>query len=150
MTYTWGCHGVEVEVDTQTGQVEILRYVAAHEVGRAINPLLLKGQIYGSALQGVGFALAEEMIYDQGKLLNANFRDYKMLTAMDALPVEPIIVEDPDAAGPYGAKGIGEPGLVPAIANAIYDAVGVRMRKLPIKSEAVLAAIFEKAGRGVR
>ncbi len=153
MTYTWGCHGVEVEVDTQTGQVEIVRYVAAHEVGRAINPLLVKGQIYGAALQGVGFALAEEMIYDQGKLLNANFRDYKMLTAMDSLPVEPIIVEDPDAAGPYGAKGIGEPGLVPAapaIANAIYDAVGVRMQKLPIKSEAVLAAIIEKEGRGVR
>ena len=86
MSYTWGCHGVEVEVDTQTGQVEIIRYIAAHEVGRALNPLLVKGQIYGAALQGVGYALAEEMIYDQGKLLNPNFRDYKMLTAMDALP----------------------------------------------------------------
>jgi CO/xanthine dehydrogenase Mo-binding subunit len=117
MAYTWGCHGVGVEVDTQTGQVEILRYIAAHEVDRALS-----------------------------------FRDYKMLTAMDALPVEPIIVEDPDPAGPYGAKGIGEPGLVPtapAIANAIYDAVGIRMAKLPIKSEEVLAAIFEKQGRAV-
>ena len=152
MSYTWGCHGVEVEVDTQTGQVEIIRYIAAHEVGRALNPMLVKGQIYGAALQGVGYTLAEEMIYDQGKLLNPNFRDYKMLTAMDALPVEPIIVEDPDPAGPYGAKGIGEPGLVPtapAIANAIYDAVGIRMTKLPIKSEEVLAAMFEKAGRAV-
>ena len=152
MAYTWGCHGVEVEVDTQTGQVEIIRYIAAHEVGRALNPLLVKGQIYGAALQGLGYALAEEMIYDHGRLLNPNFRDYKMLTALDALPVEPIIVEDPDAAGPYGAKGIGEPGLVPAapaIANAIYDAVGVRMTKLPIKSEEVLAAIFAKHGRAV-
>lgn len=152
MTYTWGCHGVEVEVDTQTGQIEILRYIAAHEVGRALNPLLVKGQIYGAALQGVGYALAEEMIYDQGRLLNPNFRDYKMLTALDSLPVEPIIVEDPDAAGPYGAKGIGEPGLVPAapaIANAVYDAVCIRLRKLPMKSEEVLQAIMRKEGREV-
>jgi CO/xanthine dehydrogenase Mo-binding subunit len=150
MTYTWGCHGVEVEVDCQTGQVEIVRYVAAHEVGRALNPLLVEGQIYGAVMQGVGYALAEEMIYDQGRLLNPNFRDYKMLTAMDALPIEPIIVEDPDAYGPYGAKGIGEPGLVPAapaIANAIYDAVGIRLKKLPMKSEEILAALLAKEGR---
>jgi CO/xanthine dehydrogenase Mo-binding subunit len=153
MAYAWGCHGVELEVDTKTGQIEILRYVAAHDVGRAINPLLLAGQIYGAALQGVGYALAEEMVFEEGKLLNPNFRDYKLLTALDAVPVEPVIVEDPDAAGPYGAKGVGEPGLVPAapaIANAIYDAVGIRMNKLPMKPENVLAALLEKQGVAVQ
>ena len=152
LAYAWGCHGVEVEVDRRTGQVDIVRYVAAHDVGRAINPLLLRGRIYGAALQGVGYALAEEMIYEEGRLLNPNFRDYKMLTALDAVPVEPVLVEDPDAAGPYGAKGIGEPGLVPtapAIANAIYDAVGIRLRKLPMKPEMVLRALMEKEGRVV-
>lgn len=110
---TWGCHGVKVEVDTETEQVEIIRYVAG-EVGRAVNPLLVKGWIYGAALRGEGFALAEEMIYDQGLLSEARFREYKVLTTMDSLPVEPIIVEHLEAAGPYGAEGIGEPGLVPA------------------------------------
>jgi xanthine dehydrogenase molybdenum-binding subunit len=127
--------------------------VAAHDVGRAINPLLLKGQIYGAALQGVGFAMAEELIFQEGKLLNPNFRDYKLLTALDAVPVEPVIVEDPEAAGPYGAKGVGEPGLVPAapaIANAIYDAVGVRLKKLPMKPEDLLAAIMKKGGRAIQ
>ncbi|HZK49008.1 MAG TPA: xanthine dehydrogenase family protein molybdopterin-binding subunit, partial [Thermoleophilia bacterium] len=85
-----------------------------------------------------------------GKLLNPNFRDYKMLTALDSVDVEPILIEDPAAAGPYGAKGIGEPGLVPtapAIANAIYDAVGIRLHKLPMKPEMVLAALMEKDRR---
>ncbi len=144
-SYAWGCHGVEVEVDTETGHVEILRYVAAHDVGRAINPMLLKGQIYGAGLMGVGYALTEEMIYEEGRLRNPNFRDYKILTAADTIPVEPVLVETDDPAGPYGAKGIGEPGLVPtapAIANAIYDAVGVRLHSLPMKPEAVLAAIL--------
>ena len=148
--YTWGCHGVEVEVDTETGEVQILDYVAAHDVGRAINPLLLRGQVYGAAAMGVGFALMEEMVYRQGKLVNPNLRDYKVLTAADTLPVQPIMVELPDASGPYGAKGVGEPGLVPtapAIANAIFDAVGVRMRKLPMKPEKVLRALREAEGR---
>ncbi|MDW7710327.1 MAG: xanthine dehydrogenase family protein molybdopterin-binding subunit [Deferrisomatales bacterium] len=149
-SYAWGCHGVEVEVDTETGHVEVVRYVAAHDVGRAINPMLLRGQVYGAALMGVGYALTEEMIYRDGRLLNPNFRDYKILTAVDTLPVEPVLVETHDPSGPFGAKGIGEPGLVPtapAIANAIYDAVGVRLRRLPMKPEAVLAAILEKKGR---
>ncbi|MBE0617371.1 MAG: molybdopterin-dependent oxidoreductase, partial [Proteobacteria bacterium] len=151
-SYAWGCHGVEVEVDTETGHVEILKYIAAHDVGKAINPMLLKGQIYGAGLMGVGYALTEEMIYDEGRLRNPNFRDYKILTAADTIPVEPVLVETDDPAGPFGAKGIGEPGLVPtapAIANAIYDAVGVRLRSLPMKPERVLAAILEKKGETV-
>ncbi|MBI5442764.1 MAG: xanthine dehydrogenase family protein molybdopterin-binding subunit [Deltaproteobacteria bacterium] len=145
--YAWGCHGAEVEVDTETGKIEVLRYVAAHDVGKAINPLLLKGQIYGGGLMGIGYALSEEMVYEKGRLLNPNFRDYKILTARDAVPVEPVIVETENPAGPYGAKGIGEPGLVPtapAIANAIYDAVGIRLRKLPMKPEDVLEALARK------
>jgi xanthine dehydrogenase molybdenum-binding subunit len=145
--YVWGCHGIEVEVDTETGKIEVLRYVAAHDVGRAINPLLLKGQIYGAGLMGIGYALSEEMVYEGGRLLNANFRDYKILTARDAVAVEPVIVETDNPSGPYGAKGIGEPGLVPtapAIANAVYDAVGIRLRRLPMKPEDVLQALREK------
>ena len=150
MAYTWGAHGVEVEVDTETGKVDIINYIAAHDVGRAINPMLLEGQVYGGVLQGIGYALSEEMIFDHGQLLNPNFRDYKMLTAMDIVPIEPIIVETLDPEGPYGAKGVGEPGLVPtapAIANAIYDAVGIRLHTLPMKPELVLGAILEKQGR---
>ena len=148
--YVWGCHGVEVEVDTDTGQVEIINYVAAHDVGRAINPMLLKGQIHGAVLMGVGYALSEEMLFKQGRLLNPNLSDYRILTAMDATPVEVVLVETNDPAGPFGAKGIGEPGLVPtapAIANAIYDAVGVRIHELPMTPEVVVNALRKKYGK---
>lgn len=146
-TYAFGTAGVEVEVDKQTGEVKILKLVSAHDVGRAINPALVRGQIYGAAYMGVGFGLTERVQLVDGKVVNANFRDYKILTANDVVPVEAIIIEDPDAAGPYGAKGIGEPGLVPtapAIANAIYDAVGVWIKDLPITPEKVLAALRAK------
>jgi xanthine dehydrogenase molybdenum-binding subunit len=146
-SYVWGCHGVEVEVDTDTGQVEVINYVAAHDVGRAINPTLLRGQIQGAVLMGVGYALSEEMVYQQGRLLNPNFSDYKLLTAMDGNPIEVVLVETNDPSGPFGAKGIGEPGLVPtapAISNAIYDAVGVRIHELPMKPEVVLDALLKK------
>jgi xanthine dehydrogenase molybdenum-binding subunit len=146
-TYAFGTTGVEVEVDEETGEVRILQLFAAHDVGKAINPILVKGQIYGAAYIGVGYGLTEEMKLEQGKVMNPNFLDYKMLTAMDVVPVEPIVIEPGDEDGPYGAKGIGEPGLVPtapAIANAIYDAVGVRITSLPITPEKVLAALKEK------
>ncbi len=147
-TYAFGTTGVEVEVDEETGEVKILDLVAAHDVGKAINPTLVKGQIYGAAYTGVGYALTEEMALRAGRVTNPNFRDYKMLTAKDVVPVEPIIIEPGDEAGPYGAKGIGEPGLVPtapAIANAVYDAIGVRIKELPITPEKVLAALRERA-----
>jgi CO/xanthine dehydrogenase Mo-binding subunit len=148
--YAYGAHGVEVEVDEETGKVKILRYVAAHDVGRAINPMLLEGQIYGAAAQGVGYALTERLILEKGEVMNPNFRDYKLLTAKDVIPVEPVIIESLDEAGPYGAKGIGEPGLVPtapAIANAIYDAVGIRLKELPMTPERILKALKEKEGK---
>jgi xanthine dehydrogenase molybdenum-binding subunit len=148
VTYAYGTHGVEVEVDKETGQVKILKYVAAHDVGRAINPMLLEGQVYGGATMGIGYALTERLILQNGKVMNPNFLDYKMLTAKDVPNIEPIVIETNDQFGPFGAKGIGEPGLVPtapAIANAIYDAVGVRIKELPITPEKVLAAMKEKA-----
>jgi xanthine dehydrogenase molybdenum-binding subunit len=144
VAYAYGTHGVEVEVDKETGQVRIINYVAAHDVGRALNPMLLEGQISGGGVMGLGYALTENMIYRDGRLMNANYLDYKMPTAKDVPPMQAVIVETDEKDGPFGAKGIGEPGLVPtapAIANAIYDAVGVRIRDLPITAEKVLAAL---------
>ncbi len=149
MTYTFGTHGVRVKVDEETGKVNILQYVAAHDVGKAINPLLLEGQVYGGVMMGVGYALTEQVISDKGQNMNPNFRDYKILTAKDVVPIDAPVLETYDEDGPFGAKGIGEPGCVPtapAIANAIYDAVGVRINELPITPEKVLAAIREKKG----
>ena len=149
VTYAYGTHGVEVEVDKETGEVKILRYIAAHDVGRAINPMLLEGQVYGGAAMGIGYALTERLILQNGKVMNPNFLDYKMLTAKDVPDIEPIVIETNDPFGPFGAKGIGEPGLVPtapAIANAIYDAVGVRITDLPITPEKILAALKGKKG----
>jgi xanthine dehydrogenase molybdenum-binding subunit len=147
VTYAYGTHGIEVEVDKETGQVKILKYIAAHDVGKAINPMLLEGQVYGGAAMGIGYALTERLILQDGKVMNSNFLDYKMLTAKDVPPIDPVVIETNDPFGPYGAKGIGEPGSVPtapAIANAIYDAVGVRIKELPITPERVLAALKER------
>jgi xanthine dehydrogenase molybdenum-binding subunit len=148
-TYSFGTHGVRVKVDEETGKVTILDYVAAHDVGRSINPMLLDGQVHGGVLMGIGYALTEQVILEKGRNMNPDFRDYKILTAKDAIPLQPVVIETLDEDGPYGAKGIGEPGCVPtapAIANAIYDAVGVRIHDLPITPESVLAAIRKKKG----
>jgi len=147
MTYSFGAHGAKVKVDEETGKIEVLEYVAAHDVGRAINPLLLEGQVYGGVVMGLGYALSEEVVHKNGENMNANFRDYKLFTAKDAVKIKAPIIETDDKDGPFGAKGIGEPGCVPtapAIANAIYDAVGVRIFDLPITPEKVLAALKEK------
>ncbi|MGD8536836.1 MAG: molybdopterin-dependent oxidoreductase, partial [Candidatus Aminicenantes bacterium] len=144
-TYAYGAQGAEVEVDTETGEVKILRMVAAHDVGKVLNPLGLKGQIYGALAQGVGYALYEKLQSQQGKILNPNFRDYKIPTVQEMnFPIDLEFIETDDSYGPFGAKGVAEPGLVPtapAIANAIYDAVGVRIRDLPITPEKILAAL---------
>jgi CO/xanthine dehydrogenase Mo-binding subunit len=151
VTYSFGAHGVRVKVDEETGKVEVLDYVAAHDVGRAINPLLLEGQVYGGVIMGLGYALTEEVLVKDGQTMNANFRDYKLFTAKDSINIKAPVIETHDEYGPFGAKGIGEPGCVPtapAIANAIYDAVGVRIKELPITPEKVLAAI--KVERGLK
>ncbi len=138
--YTYAAQAVEVEVNTETGQIRVLRVAAAHDVGRAINPNGIRGQIYGGVAQGAGWALYENMVYEGGRLQNNSLRNYTMVTATDMPEVEPIIVETQDPVGPYGAKGIGEPALIPmppAVANAVEDAVGVRIRDLPITAEKI-------------
>ncbi len=142
VAYTYGVHGAEVEVDKETGHVEILKYVIAMDVGRAINTMLVEGQLEGGAAMGIGYSLMEELKADQGKILNPNFLDYKILTFPDMPDITSVIIETEDQFGPFGAKGIGEPPLVgsaPAIANAIYDATGKRVRSLPIIPEKLVA-----------
>jgi len=150
-TYAYGTQGAEVEVDTDTGEVRILKFVAAHDVGKVLNPQTLKGQMYGALAQGFGYTFTEEVLSKNGKMQNTNFRDYKIPTVHEmSFPIELEFVETNDGIGPFGAKGVGEPGLVPtapAIANAIYNAVGVRIRHLPITPEKILAALKEKKGR---
>ncbi|MFQ5523778.1 MAG: xanthine dehydrogenase family protein molybdopterin-binding subunit [Acidimicrobiia bacterium] len=147
-SYGFGAQGVEVEVDTDTGEVRILRVVAVNDIGRVLSLQALKGQIYGGIAQGVGYALYEEIQTDQGRILNPGFTDYKLPTAADLdFPITLEFVETNDPHGPFGAKGAGEIGTVPtapAIANAIYDAVGVRIRDLPITPEKILEALKER------
>jgi xanthine dehydrogenase molybdenum-binding subunit len=125
--------------------VSILRLVAVTDIGRVISLQALKGQMYGGIAQGVGYALYEEVKTDGGRVLNPGFTDYKIPTAADLdFPIELEFIETNDPTGPFGAKGAGEPGMVPtapAIANAIYDAVGVRIHDLPITPEKVLNAL---------
>jgi CO/xanthine dehydrogenase Mo-binding subunit len=135
----------EVEVDTETGEVTLLRWATAQDAGFAINPLSVSGQMQGGTTQGIGIGLWEEMVYDdQGRLLNPGLLDYRMPTAADVPDIETLIVEVPSDDGPYGARGIGEPSIVPgaaAIANAIEDAIGVRVTEAPITPERILRAL---------
>jgi CO/xanthine dehydrogenase Mo-binding subunit len=146
-TYPFAAHFAEVEVDRQTGEVSILRYVAAHDVGKAINPMAVEGQIAGGVVQGLGYTLMEEVHFKEGKIQNPDLQDYTIPTALDIPPIESILVESNDPAGPYGAKGIGEPTLIPvapAVANAIFDATGIRMTELPITAEKLFLALKKK------
>ncbi|MBM4350164.1 MAG: xanthine dehydrogenase family protein molybdopterin-binding subunit [Deltaproteobacteria bacterium] len=145
--YPFACQIAEVEVDTETGHVNVLHYTAAHDVGRAINPQATEGQIHGGVTQGIGWALMEDMVVEKGKVLNPDFRDYVMPGPLDVPPIQSILVEPVDPNGPFGAKGIGEPALNPspaAVANAIYDAIGVRFTELPITPEKILRALKER------
>ena len=151
-TYAFGAQGIEVEVDEGTGEVKILKVVSAHDVGKVLNPQTLAGQVYGGLAQGIGYALYEEVKSVAGRIVNPSFTDYKIPTLAEmGCPVQLEFVETVDPAGPFGAKGIGEPGMVPtapAIANAIWDAIGVRIRDLPITREKIVAALAEKAAKG--
>ncbi len=142
--YTFGAHAVEVEVDTETGGVRVLRHVACHDVGQAINPQSVEGQIQGGAAMGVGYGLMEEVVLDRGVNLSTLFASYLIPTSLDVPDVEPLIIESGEGKGPFGARGIGEPPIGPpaaAIANAIEDAVGVRITELPITPERVAQAL---------
>lgn len=148
--YGFGAQAVEVEVDTETGRVQVVRVVSVHDVGRAINPMYVEGQIEGGTVMGLGYALSEELQVREGRVMNLTPFDYRMLTIRDAPTIETVIVETHDPEGPFGAKGVGEMGGNPtaaAVANAVYDAIGVRMNRLPITPESVLRALRE-GGRG--
>lgn len=145
--YSWSANVAEVAVDVRTGEVEVLRFVSVHDIGRAVNPQQAEGQIQGGVVQGIGYALYEDLVAKDGVFERPNFSGFIIPTALDVPPITPIIVEHPYAAGPFGAKGLGEPPLIgaaPAIANAIRDAVGVRLREIPMTPERVLRAIEER------
>ena len=137
----------EVEVDVDTGKFKLIKYATAVDVGKALNPLGCRQQLAGAAITGIGQAMFEEIAYDNGQLINPNLVDYVLPSFGDMPPViDPICVEVPDRNGPFGAKGIGESALIPvapAIANAVFDAVGVRIRDLPIKAEKIFLALEE-------
>ncbi len=142
--YTFGAHAAEVAVDTETGEVTVLKSVGAHDVGRAINPDAVAGQIEGAAAMGQGYALTEEAIYEQGALMTRSLTEYLIPTAEDVGQTRAIILESGSGLGPFGAKGIGEPSLsavAPAIANALRDAIGIRFRELPITAEKIVTAL---------
>jgi len=152
LMWTFGAQGAEVEVDTETGDVRLLKVVTALDLGKALNPKLVKGQIYGGVVQGLGTALMEEFIYNEkGVLLNNNLTDYKIFRAPD-IPEKfvPILIENPQHNAPYGARGIGEHPTIsigPAVGNAIYDAIGVDLYDLPMSREKVWRALRRKEGK---
>ncbi len=144
MAYGFGAQAAEVEVDPDTGEVTVLRLVAVHDAGRVINPLAAEGQIEGGAAMGIGYGLTEELQLQDGALLNPSFLDYRMPTMLEVPTIEVEFVETIDPNGPFGAKGIGEMGLVPtapALANAVKAAAGVRMTRIPMTRERVYRAL---------
>jgi CO/xanthine dehydrogenase Mo-binding subunit len=143
---------VDVEVDTNTGKVSIVRATLSQDVGKAIHPSYVEGQMQGGVAQGIGWALNEEYFYnDRGELANSSLLDYRMPTALDLPMIEARIVEVPNPGHPYGVRGVGEVPIVPApaaVANAIYDAIGVRLDVLPMSPARVLEALWKKDGNG--
>ena len=145
--WMYATQAAEVEVNPRTGQVKILRMSSAHDVGRALHPVSIEGQIQGALVMGIGITFFEDMDVREGRAQNHDFASYKLPSVLDAPEMIPIIVEAPNRNGPYGAKGLGEPALSPtaaAIANAIYAATGVRIKDLPITPEKVLAGLAQK------
>ncbi len=144
--YTFNVYGIEVEVDTDTGKVNIVKAVCAQDVGRAVNPKLIEGQMDGGFAMGLGYVLMEDINLNEGKIKHDRFSNYLIPTSMDIPDLEKMIIESPESTAPYGAKGIGEPvmlGVAPAVLNAIYDAVGVRMTTIPVTPDNLLVAIKE-------
>ncbi len=148
----FGHHIVDVEVDTETGKVDVLRYTAIQDAGRAIHPSYVEGQIQGGVVQGIGWALNEEYYYnDEGVMANSSLLDYRMPTSLDLPMIDTILVEKANPGHPYGARGVGEVPIVPplaAMANAVSRAIGVRMLDLPMNPGAILEALWEKEENG--
>ena len=137
-TYAFATQAALVGVDMESGEVEVLKFIACHDVGRAVNPAAVEGQIEGAVSMGVGFSLSEEILLQEGRMLNPGFSQYYLPTVLDMPEIRSLIAEAPEAMGPFGAKGVGEPALIPtapAIINAIHNAVGVRVKELPATSE---------------
>jgi CO/xanthine dehydrogenase Mo-binding subunit len=148
LQFTYGAVTAEVEVDTETGRVQVLKMVTAYDVGKAINPVSVEGQIEGGTIQGLGYAIMEEMIHKDGVVVNPNLADYYIPTSLDVPEIKTIIVEYPGRLGPYGAKAIGEPPIVlpaPAIVNAIDNAIGVRISEIPATPDRVLTGYKRRA-----
>jgi CO/xanthine dehydrogenase Mo-binding subunit len=146
----FGTHIVDVEVDPETGKVDVLRYTSVQDAGKAIHPSYVEGQMQGGAAQGIGWALNEEYVMSgDGAMENATFLDYRMPTAYDLPMIEAIIVEVPNPFHPFGVRGVGETPIVPAlaaVANAVHDATGARFPQLPIKPGRILESLAAKNG----
>ncbi|WP_202707139.1 xanthine dehydrogenase family protein molybdopterin-binding subunit [Sporosalibacterium faouarense] len=142
--YTFSACGVEIEVDTETGIVEVIDGVLAQDVGKALNPKLVEGQMEGGFAMGMGYGIFENLNLKKGKMKNNSFTNYIIPTALDMPDIKNVIVEDPESTAPYGAKGIGEPVMIPvapAILNAIHDAIGVRITETPVTPDKILKAL---------
>jgi CO/xanthine dehydrogenase Mo-binding subunit len=139
---------VDVKVDPETGKVDILRFTAIQDAGKAIHPSYVEGQMQGGSVQGIGWALNEEYFYnEEGQMVNSTFLDYRIPTALDLPMIETTIVEVPHPGHPYGVRGVGEANIAPppaAICNAIYNAVGVHMSELPMRPDRIVAALGRK------
>jgi carbon-monoxide dehydrogenase large subunit len=137
-----------VEIDDETGEMQVLKIVSAFDVGKAINPEMVRTQMEGGAVQGMSTALLEGLILDRGRTRNPNFTDYRIATAVDApLETENIIIEVPQDDGPFGARGVGEHPMVPtapAIANAVFNAAGIRIDSMPLTSQKIWEALQSK------
>ncbi|MFQ5829809.1 MAG: xanthine dehydrogenase family protein molybdopterin-binding subunit [Candidatus Methylomirabilia bacterium] len=151
-TYGFAAQAALVEVEEATGKVEILKIVSAHDVGRALNPLACEGQIHGGIHMGLGYALTEQLIVRDGYVLNPQFMEYAILHAADMPEIEVRLIESVEPAGPFGAKGVGEAGAIPvaaAVANAVHDAIGMRLTELPMTPERVYQALQTKGHRSL-
>jgi len=145
--YGFGVDIVEVDVDRETGRLEVIRMAGSHDCGQAINPMQAEGQLEGSAFQGLGQALYEEILLDKGQVMNPSLLEYKVPTALDMPEIDTELVEEADPGGPFGAKGMSEGSIIavsPAIANAVYHATGVRCTALPITPEKILQDLRDK------
>jgi CO/xanthine dehydrogenase Mo-binding subunit len=146
--YVFGAQAAAVDVDPVTGKVSVCKVVAVHDVGKVVFAQGVEGQIEGGIATGLGYALSEEAIFDKGRILNSNLLDYRIPTMMDVPQIVSVILEKPDARVPDDIRGVGEPYTLPtiaAVANAVYDAVGVRVNTLPLTPERVFSAIRNKA-----
>lgn len=147
--FTFGSHATEVAVDAETGKVQVLKLISCYDIGRAINPLSVEGQLEGGAIYGMGYALTEEVTVEKGEVKTPSFSEYLLPTSMDVPEVQTIFLESSDGVGPFGAKGVGEPSVcsvAPAISNAVYDAIGVRIYDLPLTPEKIVKALNGKKG----